>query len=96
MSGSGILIVENLDLRGGGGSLNFNGLINVLGKANIVGNIEVDGAVLFGGEKPLINIEAKGSFDIHYKSSSLAGIPTFLKSSGLPVSLPFELVSIYE
>jgi hypothetical protein len=96
VDGAGILIAENLDLRGGGGSLNFNGLIIVMGKANIVGNIDIEGAVLFGGEKPLIYIEAKGSFDIKYNSQSLEGISPYLKSSGVPVNLPLELVSIFE
>jgi hypothetical protein len=99
-SGAGILIVGPegyLDMTGGGErNFNFHGLVIVMGKARVQGNMDIQGTMLFGGTNPLIEITIGGNIEIKYSSAALAGIDPFLEGSGVPINLPFELVALYE
>ncbi|MFU8862080.1 MAG: hypothetical protein ACNA8K_16860 [Cyclonatronaceae bacterium] len=99
-SGAGILIVGpegRLDMSGGGNrDFHFDGLVIVMGEASISGNIKVNGTMLFGGTQPSIEISIGGSVEVKYSSEALASLDPFLSGSGVPIDLPFELISMYE
>jgi hypothetical protein len=99
-SGAGILIVGpegSLDMTGGGNrNFNFHGLVIVMGEAKVQGNMDIQGTMLFGGTNPLIEITIGGNIEIKYSSAALAGIDPFLEGTGVPINLPFELISMYE
>lgn len=99
-SGAGILIVGpegSLDMTGGGSrNFNFHGLVIVMGEAKVQGNMNIEGTMLFGGTNPLIEITIGGNIEIRYSSKALAAIDPFLEGTGVPINLPFELISMYE
>lgn len=79
-SGAGIIVIKeggSLDARGNLDS--FQGLIIVQGKADLTrGNIHIQGAMLFGGSNPTIEIDIdfRGNVNILYDSAALANLST--------------------
>lgn len=85
-TGAGVIIVReggSLDARGNFD--NFQGLIIIQGTADLTrGNINILGAMLFGGDNPAIEIDIdfRGNVNVQYSSAALANAENRLFSSG--------------
>jgi hypothetical protein len=96
-TGAGIIIVKEggaLDARGNFD--NYQGLIIVQGRADMTrGNINIIGAMLFGGENPSIEIDIdfRGNVSIQYSSQVLTNLTVDIPSTA---SKSQRLVSIYD
>jgi hypothetical protein len=96
-TGAGIIIIKEggtLDARGNFD--NYQGLIIIQGRADMTrGNINIIGAMLFGGENPSIEIDIdfRGNVHIQYSSQVLSSLGDFLPGAA---KRTHRLVSIYD
>ncbi|MCH8494625.1 MAG: hypothetical protein LAT57_03215 [Balneolales bacterium] len=96
-TGAGIIIIKeggSLDARGNFDK--FEGLIIVQGNADLTrGNINIMGAMLFGGSNPSveIDIDFRGNVNIQYSSHVLNNLSTRLPQTA---GMKQELVSIFD
>jgi hypothetical protein len=100
-SGAGVLVLgqdATLDMTGGGSEpFNFYGLVIVLGSAKIQGNMDVQGAMMFGGRsESTIEVTTGGNIEVKYSSAAMEFVKQFLDTSGYDFNRSFRLVSIYE
>jgi hypothetical protein len=99
-TGAGILIItESGQLDARGNFDNYQGLILIQGSADMTrGNINIYGAMMFGGDNPSlqIDIDFRGNVNIHYSSQALEVAQSLANGSAGGVSSNFTLVSIYD
>jgi len=99
-TGAGILVItENGRLDARGNFDNYQGLILIQGSADMTrGNINIFGAMMFGGNNPSleIDIDFRGNVNIHYSSKALEVAQSLANGSAGGVSSNFTLVSIYD
>lgn len=99
-TGAGILVITEsgrLDARGNFD--NYQGLILIQGSADMTrGNINIYGAMMFGGDNPSleIDIDFRGNVNIHYSSQSLEVAQTLANTGAGGVASNFSLLSIYD
>lgn len=99
-TGAGILVIKeggSLDARGNFD--NYQGLILIQGNADMTrGNINIYGAMMFGGSNPSlqIDIDFRGNVNIRYSSQALRIAQQLASSSAGGVASNFTLVSIYD
>lgn len=99
-TGAGILVITEsgaLDARGNFD--NYQGLILIQGSADMTrGNINIYGAMMFGGDNPSlqIDIDFRGNVNIHYSSTALEFAQILANGSGGGGSTNYSIVSIYD
>lgn len=99
-TGAGILIITEsgvLDARGNFD--NYQGLILIQGSADMTrGNINIYGAMMFGGNNPSlqIDIDFRGNVNIHYSSFALEYAQALADNSGGGAATNYSIVSIYD
>lgn len=99
-TGAGILVItENGKLDARGNFDNYQGLILIQGSADMTrGNINIFGAMMFGGDNPSlqIDIDFRGNVNIHYSKTALEVAQTLANGTAGGVSSNFSLISIYD
>lgn len=99
-TGAGILVIKEagqLDARGNFD--NYQGLILIQGSADMTrGNINIYGAMMFGGDNPSleIDIDFRGNVNIHYSSQALEVAQTLANTGAGGTASNFTLLSIYD
>jgi hypothetical protein len=99
-TGAGILVItETGQLDARGNFDNYQGLILIQGSADMTrGNINIYGAMMFGGDNPSlqIDIDFRGNVNIHYSSQALDVAQTLANTGAGGVASNFTLLSIYD
>jgi hypothetical protein len=99
-TGAGILVItENGQLDARGNFDNYQGLILIQGSADMTrGNINIYGAMMFGGDNPSlqIDIDFRGNVNIRYSSQALEVAQTLANTGAGGVASNFSLLSIYD
>ncbi len=99
-TGAGILVITETGLLDARGNFdNYQGLILIQGSADMTrGNINIYGAMMFGGSNPSlkIDIDFRGNVNIHYSSIALDYAQILADNSGSGGSTNYSIVSIYD
>ncbi len=99
-TGAGILVITETGILDARGNFdNYQGLILIQGSADMTrGNINIHGAMMFGGNNPSlkIDIDFRGNVNIHYSSTALEFAQILANNSGSGESTNYSIVSIYD